>query len=101
MDCAILTHLIRYRITFLGPRQKEPSKHAWDGWDGSWDGLGRTLGRIKHAKSSMFTGLGTVGRIIWGRKLSPKSEARNQKSEGHPSAKMAHFQRGKTEMRDL
>jgi len=28
--------------------------------------LGRTLGRIKHAKSSMFTGLGTVGRINWG-----------------------------------
>jgi hypothetical protein len=31
-----------------------------------WDGLGRTLGRIKCAKSSMFTGLGTVGRINWG-----------------------------------
>jgi hypothetical protein len=39
---------------------------VWDGWDGSWDGLGRTLGRIKCAKSPMFTGLGTVGRINWG-----------------------------------
>jgi hypothetical protein len=42
------------------------SSLVWDGWDGSWDGLGRTLGRIKCAKSSMFTALGTVGRINWG-----------------------------------
>jgi hypothetical protein len=42
---------------------KMHDRALWDGRDGSWDGLGRTLGRIKHAKSSMFTGLGTVGRI--------------------------------------
>jgi hypothetical protein len=46
--------------------RKMHDRAFWDGWDGSWDGLGRTLGRIKHAKSSMFTGLGTVGRINWG-----------------------------------
>jgi hypothetical protein len=46
--------------------RKMHDRTLWDGWDGSWDGLGRTLGRIKCAKSSMFTGLGTVGRINWG-----------------------------------
>jgi len=46
--------------------KKSQLSRLWDGWDGSWDGLGRTLGRIKCAKSSMFTGLGTVGRINWG-----------------------------------
>jgi hypothetical protein len=39
--------------------QKEPLEGSWDGWDGSWDSLGRTLGRIKCAKSTMFIGLGT------------------------------------------
>ena len=46
-----------------------------DGWDGSWDGLGRTLGRIKCAKSSMFIGLGTVGRINWGEKGKHQTSA--------------------------
>jgi hypothetical protein len=69
----------------------------WDGWDGSWDGLGRTLGRIKCAKSSMFTGLGTVGWMNWGGEgipRNPKLETRNP-MEG-PSVKMAQFNAERT-----
>jgi len=57
--------------------RKMHDRTLWDGRDGCWDGLGRTLGRIKCAKSPMFTGLGTVGRINWGGEgISSKSKHR-------------------------
>jgi hypothetical protein len=79
--------------------RKMHDRTSWDGWDGSWDGLGRQLGRIKCAKSPMFIGLGTMVRINWGGEegintnlqtpgANPDAVYRGRESDG-PSAKMA------------
>jgi len=81
--------------------RKMHDRAFWDGWDGSWDGLGRPLGRIKHAKSSMFTGLGTVGRINWGGEgypLNPKLEIRSASAQKQLPPSLGSY--GETSRRD-
>ena len=46
-----------------------------------WDGLGRPVGRVESAKSLVFTGLGTTGRVYRGERGVAGREAHQAGSE--------------------
>jgi hypothetical protein len=46
-----------------------------------WDGLGRPVGRLQRAKSPVFTGLGTTGRVYKGEGVPQSSQIKPSQGE--------------------